>query len=113
MNFLYPTGGSSYTTAREQNRQGNGQFFPILKYHLFETGDASVILRKLKEFNQKSAASVSEIELENMISLTNGITNDSASYDVLFKLLEWPEGNVTSVFFTIIHFLRRETIGVV
>lgn len=58
---------------------------------MFESGDVNVILRKLKEFNQQNG-SVEENQLESMIKITSGNSNEPADYDILFILLEWPEG---------------------
>lgn len=70
-------------------------FFPIKNYRIFEMGDPSVILAKLKEFNQKTGDSqnppVNEHYLEELVKLCNGPPEDPNSFDTLFKLLEWPD----------------------
>lgn len=70
-------------------------FFPQTAYKLFEAGDPKVILNKLKEFNQKCGdgnGNLPEDSLEDVIKLgsVDGATVDS--FDVLFKLLDWPDG---------------------
>lgn len=115
--FIIPLGGSSYTTRNAQQPQavsgfnadpftGDGSystgvnktsnsFFPQTSYKLFETGDPQVILNKLKEFNQKcgdGSSSLPESYLEEVIKLCSTDGCGVESFDVLTKLLEWPDG---------------------
>lgn len=52
-----------------------------------------MILNKLKEFNQKSGASIPDEYLEEAIKLCSNDGCGTQSFDVLLKLLEWPDGN--------------------
>ncbi|RZC40157.1 phospholipase A-2-activating protein [Asbolus verrucosus] len=109
------TGGSRYTPSSGANNQGFAganfdpftgssssitlshgiKYFPINVYRTFEMGDPNVILGKLKEFNEKSGDSknsvVSEGYLDEVVKLCNGPPDDPNAFDVLFKLLDWPD----------------------
>lgn len=87
------TGGSSYTSLHQSTSTTN--FFPITNFRSFDIGDPNVVLNKLKEFNHKCDDSNSKVEdrqLEEMVKICIGPPTDSNVYDVLFKLLEWPDG---------------------
>lgn len=87
------TGSSSYSTSGSTT---SNSFFPQTSYKLFETGDPQIILNKLKEFNQKSGdgtGSFPEDYLEEVIKLCSVNGCRIESFDVLSKLLEWPDGN--------------------
>lgn len=85
------TGNSSYTTMKQD---ASGGFFPVKSYHSFDVGDAGVILKKLKEFNEKCGDGndkLSDNDLEDFVKLCAGPPSDGNAVDVLFKLLEWPD----------------------
>lgn len=87
------TGGSSYTSLSQTASSSN--FFPIATYKSFDIGDPNVVLNKLKEFNQKCGESNAKIDdrmLEEMVKICIGPPTDPNAYDVLFKLLDWPDG---------------------
>lgn len=70
-------------------------YFPITAYKTFDMGDPNVILSKLKEFNEK----IGSQKLENSVldqAITICTTNfgNSDSINILFKLLDWPEGTL-------------------
>ncbi|XP_063925549.1 phospholipase A-2-activating protein [Zophobas morio] len=97
------TGGSSYSTSANQPKPSSttvssseqGRFFPINSYRTFEMGDSNVILGKLKEFNGKggdgSNESINESYLEELVKICNGPPDDPNSFDILFKLMDWPD----------------------
>ncbi|XP_044754625.1 phospholipase A-2-activating protein [Coccinella septempunctata] len=90
------TGGMSYTTASNKV----SSYFPQKKYLPFEIGDPNVILNKLKEFNRKvgdGTNSVDENQLELFVSLCKGVATDPDVFDIMFKLLEWPEDMIFPV----------------
>lgn len=81
------TGANSYSTSIAN------QFFPQNTYKLFEAGDPQVILNKLKEFNQKcNVGNLPEYCLDEVIKLCTSDNCGTQSFDVLLKLLEWPDG---------------------
>lgn len=85
------TGGMSYTTASNKV----SFYFPQKKYLPFEMGHPDVILNKLKDFNRKvgdGTNSVDENHLELFVSLCKGVVTNTEVFDIMFKLLEWPEG---------------------
>lgn len=84
------TGASSYSTGVVNNKI-SGNYFPQNTYKLFESGDPQVILNKLKEFNEKCGA-LPEDYLVEAIKLCSVDGCGAQSFDVLFKLLEWPDG---------------------
>lgn len=60
-------------------------------------GDPNVILNKLKEFNVNSGdgnESVEEKDLEELIKLCVGPPSDPNVFDVLYKLLDWRDGEL-------------------
>ncbi|KAJ8959902.1 hypothetical protein NQ318_011639 [Aromia moschata] len=85
------TGSSSYTSLGQSS---SNTFFPITTYRSFDMGDPNIILNKLKEFNTKSGDgnnSVDDKDLEKVIELCGGVPSDPNSFDLLFKLLDWPD----------------------
>lgn len=85
------TGASSYSTGGASATSNS--YFPQNTYKLFETGDPQVILNKLKEFNQKNVANtLPEDYLVEVIKLCSSDGCSVQSFDVLLKLLEWPDG---------------------
>lgn len=63
---------------------------------MFDTGDPKVILNKLKEFNQKSGdgnGNLEEAKLEAVIQICSANLDNPEYYDILFKLLDWSDGN--------------------
>ncbi|CAG9833993.1 unnamed protein product [Diabrotica balteata] len=91
------TGSSSYTTVNAESGSG---FFPVKTYHSFDVGDANVILKKLKEFNEKSGDcndKIEERDLEQVVKLCSSPPTDGYAVDILFKLLEWPDSIVFPV----------------
>ncbi|XP_045474731.1 phospholipase A-2-activating protein [Harmonia axyridis] len=90
------TGGMSYTTATNKS----SSYFPQQRYLPFEIGDPNVILNKLKEFNRKvgdGSNSVEEKDLELFVSLCKGPVTEMEVFDIMFKLLEWPEDMIFPV----------------
>ncbi|KAJ8972552.1 hypothetical protein NQ314_000139 [Rhamnusium bicolor] len=84
------TGKSSYTSLS----QSPSTFFPITTYRSFDMGDPNIILNKLKEFNRKREDGrflVEENDLEEMIKVCVSVPSEPNSYNVLFKLLDWPD----------------------
>lgn len=62
-------------------------------YYSFDAGDESVILRKLKEFNEQSGtAAVDTSILEGIIQLCTGPALNLKYLDELFNLCNWPDG---------------------
>ncbi|XP_050305466.1 phospholipase A-2-activating protein [Anthonomus grandis grandis] len=88
------TGGSSYTT-----NGSSSTFFPVTSYRTFDSGDPTVILKKLKEFNSQLPDNnkASESDLESLVKICGGSTEDRSSYEVLFRLLMWPEDKIFPV----------------
>lgn len=93
------TGGSSYSTAASRvstsTSSSASTFFPLKAYRTFDMGDPKVILNKLKEFNKHSAILVDEDELEELVKICGGPLNDPKTVDLLFQLLDWPDGEFT------------------
>ncbi|CAG9765638.1 unnamed protein product [Ceutorhynchus assimilis] len=88
------TGSSSYTTTP----QTSFGYFPVCAYRTFDAGDPTVILKKIKEFNEKlSDNKATDEDLEKLGLLCSGPVNDVLSYELLFKLLDWPEDMVFPV----------------
>lgn len=120
-NNYFPQGGSSYSTALGRGTQqavsaesnmGNSSctnlkqsssstnFFPITSFRSFDIGDPTVVLNKLKEFNQKyfdSNGRVDDSQLEEMVKMCFAPPTDPNAFDVLFKLLDWPDGKYYSL----------------
>lgn len=60
-------------------------------------GDPNVILNKLKEFNTNSGdgnEAVDEKDLEELVKLCVGPPSDPNVFDVLYKLLDWRDGEL-------------------
>nr|XP_022905059.1 phospholipase A-2-activating protein [Onthophagus taurus] len=90
------TGSASYTSVTNQL----SKFFPLMDYRTFDMGDPQVILKKLKEFNQKVGDSnnqMEEADLEDVVKLCKQHRSDLKCYDNLFRLLNWPEDIVFPV----------------
>ncbi|XP_056634387.1 phospholipase A-2-activating protein [Diorhabda sublineata] len=98
------TGGSSYSTSGSRlqqtagrstasNSESKSNFFPVKSYHSFDVGDSKVILRKLKEFNEKcgDGDKLQDTDLEQVVDLCCNPPTDGNTVDILFKLLEWPD----------------------
>ncbi|XP_066245153.1 phospholipase A-2-activating protein [Euwallacea similis] len=81
------TGDSSYSTTPQNT------LFPVKTYRTFDTGDPEVIIKKIKEFNSKLSEDfkLPENELEALGSVCQGPSSDPATYELLFRLLDWPE----------------------
>ncbi|CAG9862601.1 unnamed protein product [Phyllotreta striolata] len=85
------TGSSSYST---QAQGSAGNFFPLKEYYSFDTGEPSVILKKLKEFNEKCGDGNDKLDdkdLEDFVKLCSEPATEGNAVDVLAKLLEWPD----------------------
>lgn len=83
------TGGSSYSTTSQTS---TSSYFPISTYKTFDTGDPNVILKKLKEFNLNSTQNkVIEEELDSLVDICVGIPQNPNTFDLLFRLLDWPD----------------------
>lgn len=91
------TGRSSYTSLGQNSSTNSAAFFPISAYKSFDVGDPSVILNKLKEFNARSGDgfnALSDTSLEEIVKLCSGPPGNPDAFDLLFKLLEWPDGKL-------------------
>ncbi|XP_076265264.1 phospholipase A2 activator protein [Rhynchophorus ferrugineus] len=91
------TGASSYTTTSQMAAAAT--YFPISSYKTFDTGDPNVVLNKLKEFNGKAASSnqIGEAELASVIEICSGPPSNATVFDLVFKLLDWPDDLVFPV----------------
>lgn len=91
------TGGSSYTTVMQKNVQMvESKFFPLTVYRTFDMGNPQIVLNKLKEFNEEAkghSTFMDERQLERLVDMCDGPSTDPNSVDMLFKLLEWPDGD--------------------
>ncbi|KAL3270153.1 hypothetical protein HHI36_009211 [Cryptolaemus montrouzieri] len=91
------TGSMSYTTTSTIK---TSTYFPQKQYLSFEMGDPSVILNKLKEFNNKIGEVTNRIDeehLEEFVTLCKGFPKNPDVFDILFKLLKWPEDMIFPV----------------
>lgn len=87
------TGLSNYKAASQPAI--SNVFYPQTQYRTFDFGDPQVILKKLKEFNQKSGDrnnKIDEAVLEDVIKLCNQSLSDDKYITQLFSLLDWPDG---------------------
>ncbi|KAK9889755.1 hypothetical protein WA026_007136 [Henosepilachna vigintioctopunctata] len=91
------TSSMSYTT---ENSQVKSTYFPQKQYLSFDMGDANIILNKLKEFNRKigdGSNTIDENHLEEFVTLCKRYPNNPDVFDILFKLLKWPEDMIFPV----------------
>lgn len=90
------TGSSSYTTSTQTSV---ATLFPVKVYRAFDTGDPQVVINKIKEFNGNvpDDLKVSESDLESLIPICKGPATDLAAFELLYKLLQWPDNVVFPV----------------
>ncbi|XP_017021946.1 phospholipase A-2-activating protein [Drosophila kikkawai] len=109
------TGSSSYSTGSNSNSQSRvdvnfvrsgDKHFPVSSYRTFDTCDASKVLEKMKEFNNKltpSDGKVGEEVLLAVIKLTEPSPElDLTSLEALIILLKWP----AAMLFPVLDILR-------
>lgn len=83
------TGSSSYTSQQPQEPK----FYPQSVFRTFDMGDPNVILTKIKEFNKKNGTLMEEPLIEQAVNTCSNLAGDAKSIDLLFQLLNWPEGS--------------------
>lgn len=72
--------------------------FRIISYKTFDSAVPAVILKKLTEFNNcLTEFRVFNSDLENLVQLCVESSQNSTIYDLLFKMLDWPENNLFPV----------------
>lgn len=115
--LLYIIGASSYSTSTQRkstsSNGSNSQFFPQTTYRTFDMGDPTVVITKLKEFNQHVSdanAKASGGELENLIQLCDDATFNSQHIPTILKILNWPEGIFKPELFTKHDFIVEQMI---
>lgn len=96
------TGASSYSTSQgsnstRKNEIGTIQYLPQKEYRIFDTGDISVVIRKLKEFNLKAGnAALSEEAFESISRMCN-TSGAIQNVDILISLFKWNDDIVFPV----------------
>lgn len=100
--FILFSGSNSYSTATlTTNSSTTGaKYFPQTVYRSFDIGDAKIIIGKLKEFNKKcgdGGSTINETNFDEFLTICNGEPKDPNCFDLLFKLLDWPDDIVFPV----------------
>ncbi|KAM8717735.1 hypothetical protein ACLKA7_004439 [Drosophila subpalustris] len=115
------TGASSYSTTTSKSSnvdvnfvRGSDKHFPVSHYRTFDTCDASKVLDKMKEFNNKLTSAEGKVGdelLHAVIRLTDKSPElEPTALEALMMLLKWPAGMLFPVLDVLRLAVRHEAI---